>query len=71
MSIAHMVFLAVIFLTVAGVVLVAMLVTSSVPLRERLQAFRASEAGAGESDGRWIERVARVARPFSKLSLPG
>lgn len=70
MSIAHMIFLAVIFLTVAGVVLVAMLATSSVPLRERLKAFRAGDAGAGESDGRWIERVARVARPFSKLSLP-
>ncbi|MGB9990203.1 type II secretion system F family protein [Massilia sp. SM-13] len=70
MSIAHMIFLAVIFLTVAGVVLVAMLATSSVPLRDRLQGFRAGDTGAGEGDGRWIERVARVARPFSKLSLP-
>lgn len=70
MNIAHMIFLAVIFLTVAGVVLAAMLATSSVPLRERLQAFRAGDTGAAEGDGRWIERVARVARPFSKLSLP-
>jgi hypothetical protein len=71
MSFAHMIFLAVIVVTVAGVVLVAMLATSSVPLRERLQAFRSGEASAGESDGRWIERVARVAQPFSTAVLAG
>jgi tight adherence protein C len=48
-----------------------MLALSPVPLRDRLRAFRGHEAAPGQEEGgRWIERVARVARPFTRLSLP-
>ncbi|WP_426340843.1 type II secretion system F family protein [Pseudoduganella sp. S-14] len=64
-------FLLLVFAVVAGLALWAMLALSSVPLRERLKSFAgASETMPAPGQGEWIEKVARVAEPFSRLSLP-
>ncbi len=64
-------FLLLVFAVVAGLALWAMLSLSSVPLRERLRTFTGSAAAApAPGQGEWIEKVARVAEPFSRLSLP-
>ncbi|WP_431475752.1 type II secretion system F family protein [Massilia eburnea] len=64
-------FLLLVFAVVAGLALWAMLALSSVPLRERLRTFTASSAAApAPGQGEWIEKVSRVAEPFSRLSLP-
>ncbi len=60
-----------VFVVVAGLALWAMLALSSVPLRERLKSFTGvTEAAPAPGQGEWIEKVARVAGPFSRLSLP-
>ncbi|WP_426320451.1 type II secretion system F family protein [Pseudoduganella sp. R-43] len=64
-------FLLLVFAVVAGLALWAMLALSGVPLRERLKSFTgASETTPAPGQGEWIEKVARVAEPFSRLSLP-
>jgi tight adherence protein C len=70
-EIRSIVFLLLVFVVVAGLALWAMLALSSVPLRERLKSFTgAAEAAPAPGKGEWIEKVARVAEPFSRLSLP-
>jgi tight adherence protein C len=72
MSGQQILFLAIVFLVVVALAVVAMLVFSTAPLRQRLNepgadpAARESKAEAGG----WVERVARVAQPFTRLSLP-
>lgn len=64
-------FLLLVFAAVSGLALWAMLALSGVPLRERLRSFTsAAEAAPAPGQGEWIEKVARVAEPFSRLSLP-
>ncbi len=64
-------FLLLVFAVVAGLALWAMLALSSGPLRERLKSFTgATEAAPTPAQGEWIEKVARVAEPFCRLSLP-
>jgi tight adherence protein C len=64
-------FLLLVFAAVSGLALWAMLALSGVPLRERLKSFTgAAEAAPAPGQGEWIEKVARVAEPFSRLSLP-
>ena len=64
-------FLLLVFAVVAGLALWAMLALSSGPLRERLKSFTgATEAAPTPAQGVWIEKVARVAEPFCRLSLP-
>ena len=64
-------FLLLVFAVVAGLALWVMLALSGVPLRERLKSFTgASETIPAPGQGEWIEKVARVAEPFSRLSLP-
>lgn len=71
MSGTDILFLLLVFAVVAGLALWAMLLISSVPLRERLKSFTgAVEAAPVAGQGEWIEKVARVAEPFSRLSLP-
>jgi len=77
---AHVLFLLIVFVVVAGLVLLAMLMLRTGTLRERLGGFtpaqpddgiRAGDAAAhGSADGGWIERIAKAAQPFSRLSLP-
>lgn len=71
MSGADFLFLLLVFALVAGLALWAMLSIASVPLRERLKSFTAAaDAAPAPGQGEWIEKVARVAEPFSRLSLP-
>jgi tight adherence protein C len=64
-------FLLLVFAVVAGLAWWAMLACSSGPLRERLKSFTgAADAAPPPGQGEWIEKVARVAEPFSRLSLP-
>jgi tight adherence protein C len=65
-------FLLIVFVVVAGVALAAVAIFSPIPLRERLRAFRgvSEEQPRSAGNGEWVERVARVARPLTKLSLP-
>lgn len=67
---AHLLFLLIVFLVVAGLVLAAMLLFASGPLRQRLTSFMAPAGGGVRESGGWIERVVKAARPFSRLSLP-
>jgi tight adherence protein C len=68
---AQLLFLLIVFLVVAAIVLTAMLLFPSAALRERLRRFSEGPAQAeGAGSGQWVERVARVAQPFTKLSLP-
>jgi tight adherence protein C len=63
-------FLLLVFAVVAGLAWWAMLACSSGPLRERLKSFTgAADAAPPPGQGEWIEKVARVAEPFSRLSL--
>lgn len=71
MSGADILFLLLVFGVVAGLAWWAMLSMSGVPLRERLKSFTgAADAPPAAGQGEWIEKVARVAEPFSRLSLP-
>ena len=66
----HALFLLIVFLVVGGVALLGMLLLAPGALRGRLAGFLGKgEAMALESGG-WIERVAKVAQPFTRLSLP-
>lgn len=71
MSMAHWMFLLVVFTIVCGIALVAMTLFSPVTIRGRVASFRdtADVACAGPGDG-WVAKVVKVARPFSKLSVP-
>jgi len=66
----HILFLLIVFGIVGGLALMAMAVFSPGYMRARLASFRGNpEASALENDG-WVEKVVKVAQPFSKLSLP-
>ncbi|MES2741164.1 MAG: type II secretion system F family protein [Pseudomonadota bacterium] len=70
MSAQQLLFLIVVFLVVAGLALLALLIFSSAPLRQRLTAFIGPAKDDRAQDGGWVERVAKVAQPFTRLSLP-
>lgn len=71
MSTGELLFLLLVFLLVAGLALGAMLAFGKVPLRERLKSFTGQKAAEPvPAPGAWIEKVARVAQPFTRLSLP-
>ncbi|WP_295995581.1 type II secretion system F family protein [Rugamonas sp.] len=67
---SQLLFLLIVFVVAAGLVLVALLAFSSVPLRQRLSGFMGPAAEASAPAGGWVEKVARAAQPFSRLSLP-
>lgn len=68
----ELLFLLIVFVVVAGVTLAGIAIFSPIPLRERLREFRGApvEEPVKRGEGEWVERVARVARPLTKLSLP-
>jgi tight adherence protein C len=71
MSTAHLLFLLIVFAIVGGLAGLAMMIFSPRTIRERLQVFMGkAEVSQLESGGGWVERVAKVAQPFTKLSLP-
>ncbi len=70
MTMSNLLFLVVVFLIVGAVALLTMSLFSPGQMRGRLDDFRGkAEPGALESDG-WVEKVVKVATPFSRLSLP-
>jgi tight adherence protein C len=69
MDLPQLAFLAIVFLVVAGAAMLAILLFAPAPVRERLQVV-ADEAPAPGVDGGWVEKVARAAQPFTRLSLP-
>lgn len=65
-------FLVIVFLVVSGLALLALLLCAPGALRRRLSppaAPAALAAAPGPAAG-WVERVAKVAQPFSQLSVP-
>jgi tight adherence protein C len=66
---AHILFLLIVFVVVALLALAAMALFAPAALRQRLSAHAAQD-GAEHAGGGWIERVAKVAQPFMRLSLP-
>lgn len=66
----QIVFLCIVFGIVCGLALLAMVIFSPGYLRTRLDTFMGkTEPGALETGG-WVEKAAKVAQPFSRLSLP-
>ena len=70
MTMSNLVFLLIVFAIVGGLALMAMALFSPGYMRERLANFRAkTDTGALENNG-WVEKIVKVAQPFSRLSLP-
>ena len=70
MTASQLIFLLVVFAVVGGLVAFGFMLFAPRTPRERLAGVVAPvEAAPSENDG-WVERVAKVAQPFSKLSLP-
>jgi tight adherence protein C len=70
MSMSNILFLIVVFLIVGAVAMLSMTLFLPGQMRDRLDEVRSkSEPGKLESDG-WVEKVVKVATPFSRLSLP-
>ncbi|MES2151443.1 MAG: type II secretion system F family protein [Pseudomonadota bacterium] len=71
MSGSQLLFLVIVFAIVVALALLAMVIFSPGTLRQRLHGFmHKAEAVQLGSDG-WVERVAKVAQPFTRLSVPG
>lgn len=66
----ELLFLAIVFAVVAGIALLALLMFMPGPLRQRLFGFMGPAAADTGIGGGWIERAAKAARPFTRLSLP-
>ena len=73
MKISQLSFLLVVFVVVCALCWVALALFAPVALRERLRQFLGQRAAQGVGDVprlRWIERIASVARPLTRLSIP-
>jgi tight adherence protein C len=70
MSASQLIFLLVVFGVVVGLAGACMLFLSPRPVRERLDTFTGNSAPSQLENGGWVERVAKVAQPFTRLSLP-
>ena len=70
MNMSNVIFLIIVFAIVGGLALMAMAIFSPGYMRGRLaNVGDRAEPSALESNG-WVEKVVKVAKPFSKLSLP-
>ena len=70
MSASQLLFLGIVFVVVVALALLAWLIFFPGTLRQRLFGAMVPAASDAVADHGWVERVARVAQPFSKLSLP-
>jgi tight adherence protein C len=70
MSAAQLLFLLIVFAIVVGLAALAMVIFSPHTLRARLAVFTGKSEVSPLATGGWVERVAKVAQPFTKLSLP-
>ncbi|MBW3510072.1 MULTISPECIES: type II secretion system F family protein [Janthinobacterium] len=66
----QLLFLLIVFAVVVALALLAWVIFFPGTLRQRLFGSMAPAASEAVADSGWVERVARVAQPFSKLSLP-
>ncbi|WP_219133979.1 type II secretion system F family protein [Janthinobacterium sp. UMAB-60] len=66
----QLLFLLIVFAVVVALALLAWLIFFPGTLRQRLFGATAPATSDAVADSGWVERVARVAQPFSKLSLP-
>ena len=67
---SQLLFLLIVFVVVVALALLAWLIFFPGTLRQRLFGAMVPAASDAVADHGWVERVARVAQPFSKLSLP-
>src|SRR5213595_1082565 len=70
MTASQLLFLLIVFAVVGGLAVLAMVVFSPRTLRERLAGFMSKAEVTQLESGGWVERVAKVAQPFTRLSLP-
>lgn len=68
MSLLQYAFLALTFVAVFGVVMVAAVLTAPSAARKRVQDLNG--AATGRTNAAWLEKAAKVSAPFAKLSLP-
>jgi tight adherence protein C len=70
MTLYNLLFLVLVFMIVGALALLAMTLFSPGYMRSRLDDFRGhADPGTAPADG-WVEKVVKVAGPFSRLSLP-
>ncbi|MDB5960982.1 MAG: type secretion system protein [Massilia sp.] len=70
MNAPQLLFLLIVFAVVVGLAGACILLFAPRPVRERLDTFTGSTAPSQLENGGWVERVAKVAQPFTRLSLP-
>ncbi len=70
MSASQLIFLLIVFVTVGGLAGLCMMFFAPHAIRERLDTFTGAPAPTQLENGGWVERVAKVAQPFTRLSLP-
>jgi tight adherence protein C len=70
MSKAQILFLAALFLAIFCAAALAMLVFTRDPVKQRLKALDERESVRAEPGTTWLERLARLAQPLAKLSVP-
>ncbi|NML60297.1 type II secretion system F family protein [Massilia sp. RP-1-19] len=66
----QIIFLTIVFGIVCGLALLAMVIFSPGYLRIRLDTFMGKTEPSALETGGWVEKAAKVAQPFSRLSLP-
>lgn len=66
----QIIFLCIVFGIVCGLALLAMFIFSPAYLRTRLDTFMGKTEPSALETGGWVEKAAKVAQPFSRLSLP-
>jgi tight adherence protein C len=70
MSAAQLLFLLIVFATVCALAWLGMLLFAPAALRARLGRFMGKSDATQLEQGGWAERVAKVAKPLTKLSVP-
>ena len=70
MSGEQIVFLVIVFLVAAGLAVLGWMSFASTPLRERLNDTVETPQEVTPAPSGWVERAAKVAQPFARLSLP-
>ena len=70
MNAPYLLFLLLVFAVVGGLAVLAMTIFSPRTIRERLDVFIGKAESTQRESGGWVERVAKVAQPFTRLSLP-
>lgn len=70
MDASQLVYLSIVFVVVVGVAAACLMILSPRPIRDRLDTFADQAAPTQLENSGWVERVAKVAEPFTRLSLP-